>query len=77
MKQKSNIAVTNVDYIFLDIMHSNISIETGITQCADGKEVGELIRLLAASEMINERSYNELMAQMAQKGLLDKFVDNK
>lgn len=77
MEQKSNITVTNVDHIFHDIMHSNISIETGITQCADGKEVGELIRLLAASGMINERSYNELMAQMAQKGLLDKFVDNK
>lgn len=77
MEQKSNVTVTNVDHVFHDIMHSNISIETGIIQCADGKEVGELIRLLAASEMINERSYNELMAQMAQKGLLDKFVDNK
>lgn len=77
MKQKSNIAVTNVDYIFHDIMHSNISIETGINQCADGKEVGELIRLLAASGMINERSYDELMAHMVQKGLLNKFVDNK
>ena len=77
MEQKSNITVTNVDHFFCDIMHSNISIETGIAQCADGKEVGELIRLLAASGMLDERSYDELMAHMAQKGLLDKFVDNK
>lgn len=74
MKNTSDFEVTNVDHIFHEIMHSNISIETGITKCSDGKEVSELIRLLATNGMINETSYDRLMTDMSQKGLLDRFI---
>jgi len=63
----------NVDYIFHDIMHSNISIEEGIMQCKDGEEAGDLWRMLIDCGEVDEYRYNQICKKMLDKGLLDKF----
>ena len=68
------ITVTKIDFIFHDIMHSNITIEEGILQCKDGKEAGELWRKLIECGEVDEHRYNEICRSMAEKGLLEKFT---
>ena len=45
-KKKSVFEVTNVDFIFREIMHSNISVEDGLNRCVDEKEVKRLLHML-------------------------------
>ena len=74
MEIMETMQITNVDLIFRHITHGDVSIKKGITMCKDGPEVGELIRMLAKAEMIDEQKYNHLMRQMSEEGLLDKFA---
>lgn len=71
------VKITNVDYIFRDIIHSNISIEYGIEQCRDGHEVGMLMRLLAECGELDEEKYNSIMYNINKKGKLDKFMSKE
>ena len=68
-----SITVTHVDYIFRDIMHSNISIEEGILKCENGQEAGELWRKLIECGEVDEFKYNEICQSMLDRGLLKKF----
>ena len=67
------LSVSNVDFIFHDIMHSKISMEDGIVKCKDGIEAGDLLRMLIACGELNETKYNAMMQSMLDRGLLDKF----
>lgn len=70
---KWNGQVTHTDILFHEIMHSNISIEEGIAKCVDGKEAGDLLRMLIDCGELDEARYNAMMQSMLDKGLLDKF----
>ncbi len=72
---KWNGQVTHADILFHEIMHSNISMEEGIMKCEDGKEAGDLLRMLIDCGELDESRYNAMLQSMLDKGLLDKFKE--
>ena len=75
--QKWHEQITQVDILFHEIMHSNISVEEGILKCKDGKEAGDLLRMLIACGEVNETKYNAILQLLLEKGLLNKFKTEK
>jgi len=69
--------IIHVVILFHEIMHSNISIEEGILKCEDGKEAGDLLRMLIACGEVNETKYNVISQFLLDKGLLNKFTTEK
>lgn len=72
-KPKYQVQYDNVDYIIHDITHDNISLETAFTKCKDGKELGSLVRRLAAIGLLDEKRYNTIMENLYNEGALDRF----